>query len=157
MQILSQIPVWVPFLFVFLLVLGLRARHRRHVPVVLIYSIPLLSLLSLRAVSNLPAGLWIWGVFAVCFSVGIWAGYRMQASWLIARQGRSIEVAGENVTLILLMAVFFGNFATGILTDVMPGALGGLAFQLTFTSLLSSASGVFAGRALYVLHVGRRG
>jgi hypothetical protein len=150
MTILANIPIWVFPLFILLLVVGLRAMQRRHLPVALIYSIPLLGVLGLRAIIALPAGMWIWFVFAGFGAFGVRAGMALQKRWLIARDGNRVELEGEPLTLILMMSVFAGNFVVGMLSEVAPEVLTMALFQFGFAALLSTVSGVFCGRALWV-------
>ncbi|WP_299416643.1 hypothetical protein [uncultured Sulfitobacter sp.] len=149
-QILTSIPVWVPLLFIGLLVLGLRARHRRVMPVIAMYMLPFLSLLSLASIAALPAGGWIWGVFAIAFCAGGWSGFNWQGNWTLSREGSRIEVAGEPVTLFLLMTVFLSNFVLRFLAQVAPAVLAASAFQGVFGFIIGFVSGVFLGRALCV-------
>lgn len=150
LEIARNVPLWVPPLFVLLLVLGLKARHRRDVPVVLIYLIPLLSILSLRTLMGLPAGAWIWPVFMGLLGLGIWAGHRTQLRYLISRQGWRVTVAGEWMTLVLLMSVFSLNFAVRVLGTVAPHSMTFWPVHLLVAMALGIVSGMFVGRAFCV-------
>lgn len=155
MTILANIPLWVFPLFLLLLVVGLRAMQRRRVPVALIYLIPLLGLLGIRAIAALPADAWIWAVFAVFGIFGVRTGMALQKRWLIARIGNRVELEGEPLTLVLMMSVFAGNFVVGMVSEVAPDVLTMALFQFGFTALLSTVSGVFCGRALWVYRAAR--
>lgn len=153
-QFLTGAPIWVGPLLALLIFVGLRARQARSVPVLLIYLLPLLGILSLRAVASLPAGNWIWMIFLVLYGAGLWAGHRLQARWVLGRTGRMVQLAGENLTLLLMMAVFWANFLGGVLLAVAPDIYGNAMFQTGFTALLALAAGIFAGRALFVWRAG---
>ena len=150
MTILANIPIWVFPLFILLLVIGLRAMRRRQLPVAVIYAIPLLGVLGLRAIIALPTSLWIWAIFAGFGALGIKTGMALQKRWLIGRNGNRVELEGEPLTLVLMMSVFAGNFVVGMLSEVAPNVLGMALFQFGFTALLSTVSGIFCGRALWV-------
>jgi len=150
MTILANIPIWVFPLFILLLVVGLRSMQRRRVPVALIYAIPLLGVLGIRAIAALPADAWIWAVFAFFAALGVRTGMALQKRWLIARDGNRVELAGEPMTLMSMMSVFAGNFVVGLVSEVAPEVLSMALFQFGFAALLSIVSGVFCGRALWV-------
>tara|TARA_B110000977_G_C11051607_1_gene482558 strand:- start:1765 stop:2037 length:273 start_codon:yes stop_codon:yes gene_type:complete len=69
-EILTGTPLWVWPLFILLVVLGLRARHERMVPIVMFYALPLLGLSALNAVAGLSAGAVIWVVFVLAYGAG---------------------------------------------------------------------------------------
>jgi len=150
MTILANIPIWVFPLFILLLVIGLRAMRRRQLPVAVIYAIPLLGVLGLRAIIALPTSLWIWAIFAGFGALGIKTGMALQRRWLIGRNGNRVELEGEPLTLVLMMSVFAGNFVVGLVSEVAPEVLTMALFQFGFTALLSTVSGIFCGRALWV-------
>lgn len=143
-------PIWVGPLFILLLVLGLRARHARMVPVVLFYALPLLGLSALNAVVEVSAGSAVWAVFISAYVMGIAGGYRVQRRWVLGRAGRCVHLAAENLTLVMMMCVFGANFVAGFLAAVAPQVYAGSAFAVVFTAIVALSSGSFAGRALRV-------
>lgn len=147
MDIVRQVPVWVPFLFVFLLVLGLRARHRREMPVVVMNLIPCLSLLSIASLAALSVPMTVWAVCGFMIAVGAVLGARLQLGYILARHGLLIELAGENVTLALLMGIFLCNFILRLLTQIAPAALHGGAMVAAFAAVIGLVTGMFVGRA----------
>lgn len=149
-QILNGTPVWVWPLFIALLVVGLRARHARQVPVALLYGLPLMGLSGVSAVAGLSAGLAVWGVFALFYLLGCSGGYAVQQCWILGRSGRMVYLAGESLTLVMIMCVFLANFVGGFLQAVAPQIYGGLVFQILFAAVVAVSSGSFAGRALRV-------
>ncbi len=149
-QFLTGAPVWVWPLLLLLILVGLRARQARSVPVVLIYLLPLLGLLALRSTAALPADNWIWLVFGGGYAAGVWAGHHLQARWVRAREGARVRLAGENLTLVVMMVIFWANFAGGVLREVAPAVYGMAAFQVILVLLVAASAGSFAGRALRV-------
>lgn len=152
MTILSQIPVWVYPLFILLLLLGMRARRERHVPVWLVYMLPLIGLLTLRSLAAMPNPGLAWPVAAVCFFIGIRVGKSAQAGFLIARQGNRLHLRGENLTLITVMGLFCLNFAGGMARGIAPDLAGSVEFVVIMAGLLGGLAGLFPGRALYTLN-----
>ena len=92
LQIFTNAPIWVWPLFVLLVVLGLRARKTRRVPVIVMYFLPLFVISTLRNVSGLPGGNVVWILFAFGYLSGIWAGNRLQKRWILDRDGRHADV-----------------------------------------------------------------
>lgn len=148
--IITGTPVWVWPLFILLVVLGLRARHERSVPSGLFYALPLLGLSALNAVFGLSAGPLIWAVFAAAYGAGSYGGYLVQRRWTLGREGARVRLAGENLTLTMMMLVFGTNFVGGFLEAVTPQVYAGLSFQMIFAAVVALSSGSFAGRAVRV-------
>ncbi len=149
-QFLTGAPIWVWPLLVILILVGLRARKERSAPVLLIYGMPALGLLGLRSVAALPAETWIWALFAVGYGLGCWGGYVLQRRWLLGRDGRVVQLAGEDLTLTVMMIMFWANFAVGVLQAVAPQLHGSNLFHVIFVGVLACAGGSFAGRAFRV-------
>ena len=149
-QIFASAPIWVWPLLAALIFVGLRARHERTVPVVLIYGLPALGVLALRSTAALPAGAALWVVFALAYGVGLWGGYVLQQRWLLRREGARVRLAGESLTLVVMMIVFGANFAGGVLQAVAPEIYGNSVFHVIFATLVAASSGSFAGRAFRV-------
>ena len=80
-ELITQTPIWVWPLFILLVVLGLRARRERLVPLAMFYALPLLGFSALNAVIGLAAGPSIWVIFAVAYGAGIYGGYLVQRSY----------------------------------------------------------------------------
>ncbi len=149
-QLLTGAPIWVWPLLAVLVLTGLRARKERTVPEVFIYCMPALGIIGWRSVAALPAEDWIWAVFFAGYGVGCWGGYLLQQRWLLGREGKMVHLAGEGLTLGVMMIIFWANFAGGVLQAIAPQLHGGAVFQITFVAVLACAGGSFAGRALRV-------
>ena len=149
-QIFTAAPIWVWPLLAILIIFGMRARRDRTAPAFLIYAMPLLAILALSSTNALPAGSWIWLVFAGVYLVGVWAGHRMQAGWLLGREGRLVRLKGESLTLVVIMVVFWANFVGGSLRAVAPQVYASARFHAVFTAILAICAGSFAGRAVRV-------
>ncbi|SFS72418.1 hypothetical protein SAMN04488040_1754 [Sulfitobacter marinus] len=149
-RLITDAPLWVWPLFTVLLLVGLRARRDREVPVLLIYALPLLSLLSLHSIYVTGPTGWIWVLFIAASVVGAVAGHRMQERWVLARTGRTVYLAGESVTLLVIMTLYWSNFAGGALRDLAPDLYANAGFHAALSLVLGLFSGSFLGRALRV-------
>ncbi|WIY23466.1 hypothetical protein [Parasedimentitalea psychrophila] len=151
MEFLTGAPVWVWPLLAGLTLLGLQSTRERSTRVQLVCILPLLGLLGLRTVLALPVGLSIWAGFLAGYALATLLGFRLQGRWILNRQGNTVMLAGEWLTLITIMVVFWANFLRGVLQAVAPGQLAELSFVLPFTLVLGISSGLFLGRALRVI------
>lgn len=149
-EIFTGAPIWVWPLLVVLVSMGVRARRERWVPVAMIYALPVLGMLALRNTAGLPAGAWIWCVFVLAYLAGAWGGFVVQGGWILGRAGFRVQLAGESLTLTVLMLVFWANFISGFVQAVAPGVYGSTVFALCFAAVTAAAGGSFAGRALRV-------
>lgn len=149
-QVMTGAPLWVWPLLVVLVFVGVRARRERSVPAGMIYALPLLGGMTLRTVLALPAGGWIWGIFALAYAAGAYGGYVLQRAWILGNDGGRVRLGGEALTLTAVMVIFWASFAGGVLRAVAPGAYGSAVFMAVFAALLAACGGSFAGRALRV-------
>jgi hypothetical protein len=149
-QLITGAPIWVWPLLVGLILVGMRARKPRTAPAAVLYLLPLLGILALRSVASLPAGSWIWVVFVVLYAAGVWIGYLLQGRWVLGRTGQRVQLAGENLTLVVVMLVFWANFVGGLLQAVAPHIYSNPVFHAGFAAVLALGAGTFAGRAVRV-------
>lgn len=150
--IISQIPLWVAPLFFGLIFLGLRATKTRKVPLAIIYTLPLLALISLQSLAQLPNQTLVWSLYVLFYVSGGVLGFRLQAQWVIAKHQRHIEVSGEWTTLITMMIIFWLSFATGVTRAIAPSLMASTTVQAALCIIVSMAGGIFAGRALRILY-----
>lgn len=149
-QIFTGAPIWVWPLLIVLIAVGMRARRTRFAPTALIYALPLLAIMPLRSTAELGMGLSGWAVFAVAYAAGAAGGFKAQRAWLLGFNGRMVRLAGESLTLAVMMVVFWSNFVAGFMAAVAPQLYDTLVFQGLFVAILAVASGSFAGRAAQV-------
>lgn len=149
-SILSSIPLWVFPLFLGLCFLGARAMRKREVPVLLIYALPLLGLLSLDRARGLEHAELSLAVLAVAWAAGGAAGHHLQARWTLGRSIKHVRLAGEWGTMLCLMGLFCANFATGMVQGMSPDLANGQVFAVLYGTWTGSLSGMLAGRALHV-------
>lgn len=141
-------PIWVWFLLVLLVVLGVRSFKKRRVPILVFYFTPLLALLSIQNVNNLPHEMAAWISFVVTYSASALLSYRWQGGQILQRTRSHILLAGEWVSLVSFMVVFWANFVQGFIVAVNPAIYEGAGFAIIFAGVLGSASGNFLGRPL---------
>lgn len=77
-------------------------------------------------------------------------GYLVQCQWVLGREGRKVRLAGESLTLTMMMLVFGANFVGGFLQSVGPNIYSSIWFGAIFAVVLGVSSGSFTGRALRV-------
>jgi len=74
----------------------------------------------------------------------------VQRRWLLGREASRVRLAGESLTLSVMMLVFWANFAGGVMRAVAPQTYGNPVFHIIFAGLLAASCGSFAGRALRI-------
>lgn len=148
-------PVWVWPLLAGLVLLGLRASRTRTIKAVVFYLLPLTGLIAVNTALKLPNPELVWPTFTVAYIAGILLGYRLQPRWLLEKSGRTVTLAGEWVTMTVLMIIFWMNFAKGMVLAVAPDLYSSPVFLVAMVLLVSVASGTFTGRALNVVRAGR--
>lgn len=148
MMILTSAPLWVWPLLALLLLLGLRSRQERTLPMTVVYLLPAIGLLTLPTLLALPhAGIAL-AAHLVAYGAGATAGYRLQGRWLLAKAGGRVRIAGENLTLAGLMTLFSAKFVHGAMMAAAPAVLSGWAYGMAFATVTGLAAGLFGGRAL---------
>lgn len=139
-------PVVWPLL-VFLIFIGLKATKQRTTPSLPIYFLPLLGILSFNAVNTLAATSLVWIVFSLFYLIAVGADFAFQKTVTLAKTSHRITLAGEWVTLILLMTIFGMNFIDGTIQATMPDVYTSPTFHIIFAIIDGLTSGTFLGRA----------
>lgn len=149
-SILSGAPIWVWPLLVFLIYFGLKATSKRTVTVWPMYILPLLGFLSVNAVNGLSPSKSIWIFFGLAYFIGIGSGLWFQRGIIAGKIGLTVTLAGEWVTLSILMVVFWMNFVGGVMRVVAPDIYANASFHQAFAAIAGLAAGSFLGRAAQV-------
>ena len=110
LSILKGAPLWVWPMLAFLIYFGLKATRQRTSFALPMYFLPLLAILSVNAVNSLSANNNVWFAFAIAYLVGAWIGFGFQKEIVLEKSGNKVVLAGEWVTLAVLMIVFWMNF-----------------------------------------------
>ncbi|MEM1162345.1 MAG: hypothetical protein AAGJ28_15545 [Pseudomonadota bacterium] len=149
--IAANAPVWVWPLLAMLVLLGLRATRTRRVPLLLIYMMPLLMLISIDRVAALVQTYPGLAGYVSGLSIGALIGLRCQRRWLIQKSGRHATLRGEWGTLIGMMVIFWANFAEGVLKVGRPDILQSPSFTPLFAAIIAAAGGFFLGRMILTM------
>lgn len=151
LMVLTGAPLWVWPLLLFLIYFGLKATRLRTVPAWPQYVLPFLGLLSVNAINGLSPKSSIWLLFAVAYLLGAGLGFWFQRSVVLQKSGASVRLAGEWVTFVVLMIVFWMNFFGGTVKAVAPEMFSALYFHQIFATVAGLAAGSFLGRAIRVI------
>lgn len=148
--ILFGAPLWVWPLMFFLVGYGIRASRDRETSVIPVYVVPTLGFITLNTIVHIAGGAQVWAIYGAAYVAAALAGYALQGRWLVAKQGRRVTLRGEWLTMLVVMTLFWGNFAWGVSRVVAPDFASGLANQLIYGVIVGLASGSLLGRALRV-------
>lgn len=151
LSILKGAPLWVWPMLAFLIYFGLKATRQRTSFALPMYFLPLLAILSVNAVNSLSANNNVWFAFAIAYLVGAWIGFGFQKEIVLEKSGNKVVLAGEWVTLAVLMIVFWMNFFGGATKAISPDIYESSVFHMTFAAIAALAAGSFLGRAARVL------
>jgi hypothetical protein len=143
-------PLWVWPLLAFLIGYGIRASRKRSTSVLAVYLIPLLGFITLRAIISISGGATIWGAYVAFYAIGAAIGYQIQKKWLLEKNGKQVTLAGEWVTIVVVMTLFWMNFVFGVMQVISPDLLGQMWFIIGYSAIVGLASGSLLGRAILV-------
>lgn len=141
-------PIWVWFLLVYLMIIGVKSFNTRKVPIFIFYLTPFLGLLSVRSISALEHATIAWVVFGLIYIISVFGFFMWQKRNILERHKRHMVLKGEWVSLASFMVIFWANFVQGVLTAVSPQTYQSLGFVVIFSAMLGLVSGSFLGRPL---------
>ena len=152
LQILNHTPVWVWFLLIALLALGLWQRRQRRVRPSQLLALPL-ALLVLGLWSMAPrfvaqpllALAWLAALLAAV-QLGKHLPLPVAARWLADEQ--HLLLPGSWLPMVIIVCVFSLRYSTGVLMALHPEWRTMAAVQLPLALAFGAMSGVFLGRAL---------
>lgn len=150
LHVLLGAPLWVWPLLAGLVWYGLRASKARKTSAIAVYLLPLLGAISINTVLEMPNQQLVWIAYAVAYAAGAVMGFVLQRRWLIEKSGMQVELAGEWFTLVVLMVIFWMNFANGTFSVIAPNLYANRVFLGVFALIVGAASGTFGGRAIKV-------
>ncbi len=149
-------PIWVWPLFFVLLAIGLFAMKTRNSSIIPYFFYPLFGLTAANALMNLghiPAN---WIVFACFYLIGAVMAFRWQDGLILEKQGWTMRLQGDKITMLILMLIFFSNFVNGVFEAVATQVSSTLLYTVIFAGIIGLCSGSFSGRALRVVTLGNR-
>lgn len=147
----AAIPVWVLPLALLLGYLGHRARKDRTSSVKVLCALPFLGLASIGTAFEL--GLVALITLAIGRILGTGLGLKLQPRWTIARDATHVRLRGEGVTFVKIISLFALNFLGAALIGIVPDLTQSFPLAVAYGLSTGLLSGVFAGRALYVLRL----
>ncbi|WP_298497410.1 hypothetical protein [uncultured Maritimibacter sp.] len=150
MTALAHVPFWDWPLGLLLLWVCLRALRDRRTPLVLVYLLPLLGLLTLRSVASFGVGPLVWSALALGYGLGAMIGWKRQSGRTLAKTARHVVQRGEGMTALAILTLFALNAAIGTVTAVAPDLLVSYPLPLVLSAMAGLASGTFGGRALFI-------
>jgi hypothetical protein len=143
-------PLWIWPLLALLIGYGIRASQDRETSVLPVYLLPLLGLITLHSVVNSFGGVSVWVAYGAAYLGGAAGGYALQKRWLLARNGWRVTLKGEWITLIVVMTLFWMNYAWSATVVISPDFIAQITIQMAFAVTVGLASGSLLGRALRV-------
>jgi hypothetical protein len=154
--IFQNAPVWVWPLFFVLFAIGLFAMKTRNSSIIPYFFYPLFGLTAANALLGLGHVPTNWIVFGCSYIVGVATAFRWQDGLILEKQGWTMRLQGDKITLFILMLIFFSNFVNGVFEAVAPQVSGTILYTITFAGVIGLCSGSFTGRALRVVTLGDR-
>lgn len=149
-EAVSGAPWWVYVLFVYLVIIGIKATAPRTISIKKVVLLPVffvgLSLYDLytKWVFGFPSLILVWIVF---LALGAYLGVREVRAWKIAKDHRKgeITIPGNYSTLVLILLIFVLKFFWGYFYATHTEISYWVYFADTLTSSL--VTGFFIGRA----------
>ena len=147
----ARAPIWVWPLLVWMLYEGVSCLRYRTVAIWVYWMLPLFALMSVRGRLEAAAPEIDLPVYFAAYALGVAFGHWFQGHVLVERTAAHVVVRGEALTLIMLMTIFWMNFARGVVEAISPDLLLDPLTIAALAAIGGIASGQFAGRALRVL------
>lgn len=147
----SRTPIWVWPLLLWMIWEGVRAMRYRTVKIWIYWMLPFFALMSVRGRLESAAPEVDLPIFAAAYFFGVAFGAWFQGHVIVERARCSVTVKGEALTLIMLMAIFWMNFARGVIEAISPDLMQTYLVIGLLAGVSGAVSGQFAGRALRVL------
>ena len=160
MQTLQHIPVWVFFLLIGLIVMGLlqtrtrQLRKRRLLSVNIALTVfTLVGVVQLwRPTPWLAVGLLSWAISCVLVAWALGQG-PAPAGASYETNSRRFTVPGSWLPLALFMAIFACKFAVGMLSATAPETIHSMQAAIGISTVYGLFSGVLNARALRLLRL----
>lgn len=147
----ARAPIWVWPLFLWMVWEGVSAMRRRTVAIWVYWMLPFFALLSVRGRLEAAAPEIDLPVYLIAYAAGLTFGHWFQGGVIIEKTAKQVAVRGEPLTLIMLMAIFWMNFVSGVIKVISPDLMANLVTIAILAAISGAVSGQFAGRALRVL------
>jgi hypothetical protein len=151
MQIITHTPIWVWFILVLLVWVGVKQTLPRSVSLRRITVLPI-AMVSLSLAGMLTAfgyninALLAWGVGAAVAAAVVMQRSLPQATQYNAWT-QQFQIAGSWTPLVLMTGIFITKYAVGVVLAMHPDLARNTLFSQCVGALYGGFSGVFAGRA----------
>ncbi len=149
-KLLTEPPVWIWPLLALLIFVAIQSTKHRRIPTVLIYILPFLGFTNIPILLNLQEQPMVWAVFCGAVAIGSIIGFAIQKIWIITKEKHHITLAGEWVTMLSVMVLFWANYVGGTIQSQNPNFYANVSFIATFVTIIAGFSGWFLGCALRV-------
>ncbi len=147
----TRAPIWVWPLLLWMIWVGVKAMRARTVAIWFYWMLPFFALLSVRGRLEAAAPEVDLPVYAVAYALGLAFGYWFQGGVIVERTAKQVSVKGEPLTLVMMMAIFWMNFVSGVIEAISPDLMTSFVTIAILAAISGAVSGQFAGRALRVL------
>ena len=138
----SRAPLWVWPLLAWMIWDGMRAMRDRIVGIWFFWMLPFFALIALRGRVESPAPELDLPIYFTAYLAGAAFGHWYQGRVIVERTAKQVTVRGEPLTLIMLMTIFWMNFARGVIEAISPD----LTQNPAMIALLAVISGAASGR-----------
>jgi hypothetical protein len=151
-QFLTQTPVWVWFLLVYLIMKGVKARRPGDTTLLKMAIIPVIftawglsDLVTLYGVAADTTLLWLLGI-----AVGSVIGWMIVSRYAIVadRAAGVIHRPADNTLLPLLLLTFAIKYSFGVIGATSPALLAEMGFRIADLVLSGLFTGIFIGKFL---------
>lgn len=141
-------PIWVWAVFIYLLLVGLKATHNRTIYLPKLYIIPVI-LIGLKYQTFISGNYFYIMLYLLFLCIGIGTGILsvFRAPTKIFKDLKSIELPGNYSTLIILLLFFLIKYTFGYLQVTNPTIAN--QYALLELSIEGAFSGYFLGKTLY--------
>lgn len=149
---LAAIPVWVPAVFLLMLLLGYRQSLARTVrPATLAaLALAMVAFSLFGVVSTFGVAPWALALWAAGYLLAAIGGAARVSSAGMAALGDLVHLPGSWIPMALLLGIFGAKFALGFAAGVHSPLLHSTVFVAAMSAVLGMLSGGFGARALAV-------
>ena len=156
LQILSNTPIWVYILFIFLIKIGIKASKPSEVSLLKISILPVIfTYLSFHSlITQTSVSLSNITILIISLLAGILGGILQskKIGYSYNSEIRKIESPGSWTTLILILIIFVTKFYFGYMIAAHPSILiTNHMFDVSYIFICGICSGLFIGRFIYSL------
>lgn len=152
---ISGTPWWVWVLFAYIIVIGLKAKNARVVPLYKLLIVPLLFVsLTLHTLTEVPmTEVNILGFIAptlLGLGLGFWQIWRLHLK--VDKKRKLLHIPGSWVTLVLVLVIFSSKYYFEYTETINPLIVEQVSFVVAMLVISGLCTGIFIGRAVCYLY-----